>query len=496
MSLASFDIDMALSASLPPPASSDDFSSLSSLADIKEVSIRFTTRLGSLPPLPSSSFSVPVQLTRLGLSSVVNGLLQLQRPRPFDFLIDGRFLRTSLLRFLQQQQGAGVGVGEVGLLLEVVEALSAPQSSQSSAPHPDWIAAVHCASPHFAVTGCYDRHVRLVRPGRGRGAKAAQGADGDGDAVVGEGHLSAVKCVRAAHVGGSWKAVSGSKDRTVRVWDVHEEGEALRCAAVGRGHADGVEAVAWLEGTTRFISAGWDRQLLLWDVAQREDGDEREQAGPGPVRKALKSSAASSASSAAAASVSALSSASVVGSAGGCVTGVCSPFPTAVYAVSLDSSLRHFDLGSGTGAAGRVWWMGGGAALHAVDVSADGRGAAVGCWDGAVRLVDLRAPTDDARTLLSSHTNIVAAVSFSPVDGHRLASASYDGAVKVWDVRARVPLMTLRGQKDAGTEEAARLLALHWGTSKGHNDHGTIVSAGTDRRVHWHEWSPTEDPAV
>jgi hypothetical protein len=56
----------------------------------------------------------------------------------------------------------------------------------------------------------------------------------------------------------------------------------------------------------------------------------------------------------------------------------------------------------------------------------------------------LRRRTEGTPCTLRGQTSIVSAVSYSP-DGTRLASASYDGTVKVWDARSGTELLTLRG---------------------------------------------------
>ncbi len=66
--------------------------------ELKEVQVRFVTKLEQA--VPDTPFSVPVRLTRYGLSGVVNHLLGQDPPRPYDFLIDSKFLRTTLSKYI------------------------------------------------------------------------------------------------------------------------------------------------------------------------------------------------------------------------------------------------------------------------------------------------------------------------------------------------------------------------------------------------------------
>ena len=57
-------------------------------------------------------------------------------------------------------------------------------------------------------------------------------------------------------------AVSGSRDRTLRLWDLREG----RCTATLEGHGDGVIAVAADFGLMRALSGSDDNTMHLWDL--------------------------------------------------------------------------------------------------------------------------------------------------------------------------------------------------------------------------------------
>jgi tetratricopeptide (TPR) repeat protein len=70
--------------------------------------------------------------------------------------------------------------------------------------------------------------------------------------------------------------------------------------------------------------------------------------------------------------------------------------------------------------------------VSSVAFSPDGQRLASASWDQSVKLWD--AVSGQELRTLKGHTNMVSSVAFSP-DGQRLASASHDATVKLWDAR-------------------------------------------------------------
>lgn len=64
--------------------------------------ISFTTQLEDELRVSSAPLVVPARLSRQGLSEVVNHLLGVSKPRPFDFLVVGTLLRSSLSKALSR----------------------------------------------------------------------------------------------------------------------------------------------------------------------------------------------------------------------------------------------------------------------------------------------------------------------------------------------------------------------------------------------------------
>jgi WD40 repeat protein len=75
-------------------------------------------------------------------------------------------------------------------------------------------------------------------------------------------------------------------------------------------------------------------------------------------------------------------------------------------------------------------------------VLADGSGALSGSWDGTLRLWDLK--TGGTLCTLQGHTKVVTAVAVL-ADGSRALSGSWDNTLRLWDLGTGAILRTLEG---------------------------------------------------
>ncbi|MBP7828686.1 MAG: TIR domain-containing protein [Kiritimatiellae bacterium] len=201
-----------------------------------------------------------------------------------------------------------------------------------------------------------------------------------------EGHADEVSSVSVSPDGR--RAVSGSSDKTLRVWDL-ETGQCLRTL---EGHADGVSSVSVSPDGRRAVSGSSDKTLRVWALET------------GQCLHTLEGHAAG------------VSSVSV------------SPDGRRAVSGSSDKTLRVWDLETGQclhtleGHAAGVW---------SVSVSPDGRRAVSGSDDQTLRVWDLE--TGQCLRTLEGHAAWVLSVSVSP-DGRRAVSGNDDKTLRVWDL--------------------------------------------------------------
>ena len=241
-----------------PPRRRDMSGDAPTSGEETQITCKFVTRLPEEYRISPTPFAVPGKLTRYGLSEVINHLLALDPPKPFDFLVDGELVRTSLEKLLLRK---GISA-ESTLDVEYIPAVG-PPSPEATGAHEDWVSAVDGGWAPAVATGCYDGAARLYLPS---GKLACELTAGDGSAPI-----TAVTLLPPEEGASGCVLVAGGHDGVVRSWSVSEKFKQTAAPRLFVGHAGAVSAVAAAPGGEFFASAGHDRTVRVW---RREGGVE------------------------------------------------------------------------------------------------------------------------------------------------------------------------------------------------------------------------------
>jgi dipeptidyl aminopeptidase/acylaminoacyl peptidase len=209
-----------------------------------------------------------------------------------------------------------------------------------------------------------------------------------------------VECVAFSPDG--QRVVSGSRDRSVRIWDPSSGRELLTVP----GHADTVWTAAFSPDGQRLATGSWDRTVKIWEATTgrelftlRGHTDE--------IRSVT-----------------------------------FSPDGQRVASGSGDRTIKLWEVTSGTEL---LTLRGHKAGVESVAFSPDGQRVVSGSSDRTIKLWEV---TSGAELLtLQGHADEVRSVAFSS-DGRRFVSGSADRTVKVWEAAGGLELLTLRGHEE------------------------------------------------
>uniref|UniRef100_A0A5B7AT01 Ribosome biogenesis protein WDR12 homolog n=1 Tax=Davidia involucrata TaxID=16924 RepID=A0A5B7AT01_DAVIN len=418
----------------------------------RRVQVRFVTKLQPPFKAPRTSIAIPSNLTRMGLSAVVNNLLKAGNAdwklEPFDFLIDGELVRMSLEEFLLAK---GISAEKI-LEIEYIKAV-APRKEEEPSLHDDWVSAVDGSNPRFILTGCYD--------GLGRIWKAA----GLCTHIL-EGHSAAVTSVsiiksKGVESGTDVLVATASKDRTLRLWKFDAEESMdhpmkIRAFKILRGHNASVQSVAAQPSGDMVCSGSWDCRINLWQANESDAGDDlvsiKKRKMDGEDEESQTEGEAVS---------------TLVGHTQ-CISSVVWPEHGTIYSASWDHSIRRWDVETGKDSLN----MGCGKVINCLDVGGESSALiAAGGSDPVVRIWDPRKPGTLAPIFqFSSHTSWISACKWHNKSWFHLVSASYDGKVMLWDLRTAWPLAVIDLHED-------KVLCADWWKDD------SVISGGADSKL-------------
>ncbi|KAH8596978.1 ribosome biogenesis protein YTM1 [Bisporella sp. PMI_857] len=413
---------------------------------VRQVQVQFFTKsFEDELPEGKQQLLVPTNIGRSGLSQILNSESMLGHSKivPYQFLINGSFLRTTLEEYLTSH---GLSA-EKQLLLEYVRSFI-PPIYVASFEHDDWVSSVDVLSAagpsgrdalNFVpgqeriLSGSYDGLLRVWNKSGQPIATSTTASDG--------GHTHGIK---AAKFISPSRIASAGMDRTIRIWQ-YTESEAgdsgkLKPKMELYGHKQYIFSLAVHGPSNRILSAAGDDKIGLWTASESSAPEAPTALLPSTLRSKRRKISTS-------VSTPQKGPLSLISAHTGPVHGVIfNPLdPTVAYSCSQDHTARTFDLTTSSLVDTRTTSH----PLYSITAlpGISSQLLAAGTTARHITLLDPRVSASTTQVMtLRGHTNLVTSLSPNPESTYGLVSASNDGTCRVWDLRS-----TRQGTKDEGS---------------------------------------------
>jgi centromere/kinetochore protein ZW10 len=419
-------------------------------------------------------------LTRHKLSTLVNELLHRGDDDriPFDILINGEFLRTTVDEFLTKN---GINA-ETTLDVEYTRAL-VPPLNVTSFEHDDWISAVDVLSGTGVQSG-QERIVSASYDGLLRVWNTSGDVLATSEAPNNGGRITSLKTTK-------WlsdkKIVAAGLDNTVRVYKYDDDARTMTTALELFKHRWGVEDVAVHAPSSRILSASSDTTVSLFSSNAKENP-------VAPSNLLPNSTAASNKRQKLSKPDHTVPARGALATFSGHSSPVSSVIfkpddATVAYSASHDHTLKTWDLPTQSCVDTRTT----GHSLLSLCAIPSRNLLATGTSARHITLIDPRASATQISVMtLRGHKNAIVSLATDPSSEYSLASGSHDGTVQIWDLRnvsaggqigegmtgESVYTINRQGREAAKSHgEGAKVFGVCWDKAVG------IVSAGEDKRV-------------
>lgn len=416
-----------------------------------------------------SPIAVPLNLSRYGLSEVVNHLLEQEKPIPFDFMINNTLIRTKLKKFLLNHRLSTEDIIEI----EYMPITSFSDEMQST-ECPAWVGSLKLLSNSVLLAGCYNGQLRSVNSSDLSEINTIQA------------HELPIRAVTAWNNGPNQFFATAAKDNTAKCW-MMSAGNRFNCVATLESAVSSVET---LEAMRNLIVTGdWSGNLFAYDVSKLDlshlEGSNPEKSS----KKRRKNSDDKPEVLSQVLTAPTIPHQFTIHAHSQAISGLeyCSVFER-LFTASWDHSIKQWDMERQE----CVHTIVGAKVATSLNLNATQNLIATSHSDGRIRLWDSRSREGTVTIATLSHAtpHWVSQVSSSPSlsiphtsqvkwldsDSHMLCSSDYDGTVTAWDIRSpSIPLST----KEVHDGKALCLELAH-SDSDGGNAGLTIFSGGSD----------------
>ena len=428
-------------------------------------------------------------MTRHKLSALVNDLLHREDDRiPFDILINGEFLRTTVDEFLTKN---GINA-ESTLDVEYTRAL-VPPLNVTSFEHDDWVSAVDVLSqssaagkwPGVSVVNGQERILSASYDGLVRVWNTSGDALATSEAPNNGGRITSLKT--AAWLSDK-KIVAAGLDSTVRVYKYDDDARTITTALELYNHRWSIEDIAVHGPSSRILSASSDTTISLFSSNAKENPTV-------PANLLPNSTSASNKRQKLSKPDRTIPARGALATLSGHSSPVSSIIfkpddATVAHSTSHDHTLKTWDLPTSTCVDTRTT----GHSLLSLCAVPSRNLLATGTSARHITLIDPRVSATQVSVMtLRGHKNAVVSLDTDPASEYSLLSGSHDGTVQIWDLRN----VTAGGQIGEGmTGESVYTINRHGlaGPAKSHGEGSKvfsvkwnrevgIVSAGEDKRV-------------